>query len=133
MDPSSIKDTTALAFLGDALYEVQVRQKLVLSGIRGADRMHSASVKYVRAEAQALVMKSLQEELTESELTLVKRARNKKINTRPKNVDPMIYKWATAFEALLAHLYLTGQEGRMMEIINIAIERTEEDNGKKER
>lgn len=130
MGEQLIKDTRALAFLGDALYEAHVRHRLVLGKHRGADRLHEEAVKYVRAEAQALVIKSLQKELTEEELALVKRARNKKISTRPKNLDPLLYKWATAFEALLGHLYLTGQEERMLEIINIAIERMDEENGK---
>lgn len=131
MDERHIKDTTALAFLGDALYELYVRHRLILGSYKGADRLHGEAVKYVRAEAQAFAIKSMQNELSEDELALVKRARNKKISSKPKNADPLIYKWATAFEALLAYLYLTGQEERMVEIINTAMEKTEEENGKK--
>ena len=131
-DPGAlIKDTTALAFLGDALYELYVRHRLIIGSHKGADRLHAEAVKYVRAEAQAYAIKSLQDDLTEEEMALVKRARNKKISTKPKNVDPLVYKWATAFEALLAYLYLRGREERMLEIINIAMERTEEENGQK--
>lgn len=127
----SIKDTLSLAFLGDALYELYVREKLVSGNFKGADRLHKAAVAYVRAEAQAHAMKTLIDDLSEEELTLVKRARNKKIASRPKNVDPILYKWATAFEALLAHLYLSDQLERMKEIMEWAMIRTDEENGKK--
>lgn len=60
--------------------------------------------------------------MTDDEMSLVKRARNKKISTKPKHVDPIIYKWATAFEALIGHLYLSEKYDRMEEIINKSIQ-----------
>lgn len=110
-------NTTALAFLGDAVYEMYVRARLVAAGQIHGDLLHRAAVKYVRAEGQAAAVKAMLEDLTEEEVGLVKRARNKKITSKPKNADPVVYKWATAFEALIGYLYLSGKKERMEEII----------------
>ncbi len=126
-------NTTALAFLGDAVYEIYVREHLITSIRTGADRLHRAAVKFVRAEAQAQAMKQLLDSLSEEELGLVKRARNKKISTKPKNADPVLYKWATAFEALIGYLYLSGNRSRMEEIIDAAMESVKQSNGEKEK
>ncbi len=124
-------NTTALAFLGDAVYETYVRTRLIQRLQGDADRLHKAAVKYVRAEAQAMAMKQLLPSLSEEELGLVKRARNKKISTKPKNADPVLYKWATAFEALIGYLYLAGERSRMEEIIDAAMESVKHSNGQK--
>lgn len=122
-------NTTALAFLGDAVFETYVRNYLVLTMKADADKLHRAAVKYVRAEAQAQAMKQLLPGLSEEELNLVKRARNKKISTKPKNADPVLYKWATAFEALIGYLYLSGDKVRMEEIITESMESVKQSNG----
>ncbi len=132
MEGQNIKDTASLAFLGDALYELHVRHKLISGRHRGADMLHREAVRYVRAENQAFAMKHMLEEITPQEMEIVKRARNKKITTKPKNADPLQYKWATAFEALLGYLYLNGQLERMREVADLAIEITENQNDKKE-
>ena len=124
-------NTTALAFLGDAVFETYVRNYLVLTMKADADKLHRAAVKYVRAEAQAQAMKQLLPGLSEEELSLVKRARNKKISTKPKNADPVLYKWATAFEALIGYLYLSGDKVRMEEIITESMESVKQSNGQK--
>jgi len=124
-------NTTALAFLGDAVFETYVRNYLVLTMKADADKLHRTAVKYVRAEAQAQAMKQLLPGLSEEELNLVKRARNKKISTKPKNADPVLYKWATAFEALIGYLYLSGDKVRMEEIITETMESVKQSNGQK--
>ena len=101
-----------LAYLGDAVYELFVRQRMVDSGQVHVDRMSQEAVRYVRAEGQALAIKRMMERLTEEEQQLVKRARNKKVTSKPRNVDIHIYKWATAFEALMGYLHISGQEDR---------------------
>lgn len=116
-------NTTALAYMGDALYEVYIRRHVMETGQTNADRLHAMAVPFVRAEGQATVIKKMMEGfLTEEEASLAKRARNHKTTSRPKNASPMDYKWATAFEALLGYLYLEGKTERMMEIIGRAIE-----------
>ncbi|HPO05075.1 MAG TPA: ribonuclease III domain-containing protein [Bacillota bacterium] len=123
-------NTTTLAFLGDAIYETYVRLYIIGRMQAGADRLHRAAVKYVRAESQAEAVKQLLDSLSEEELSLVKRARNKRSATKPKNADPVSYKWATAFEALIGYLYLAGNKERMEEIINAAMESIKPDNEK---
>ncbi|MDD4583683.1 MAG: ribonuclease III domain-containing protein [Eubacteriales bacterium] len=114
-------NTTILAFMGDAVYEMHVREHLVHTGQIHGDKLHRAAVKYVRAEAQAEAIKGMLDILSQDELGLVKRARNKQITSKPKNADPLTYKWATALEALIGYLYLEGKWERMEEIIGKAM------------
>ena len=111
-----------LAFLGDAVYEQFVRERLVKQGFAGghADRLHSAAVRYVKAEAQAAIVKALMDQLSEEEQHLVTRARNHKIATKAKNASAADYKWATGFEALIGYLKLSGQDERLQEIMEAA-------------
>ncbi len=119
---STVLNTTELAFLGDAFFEIEVRKRVLQGGLRGADRLHRKAVRYVRAEAQARMIKVLfDEELTDTERDFVKRARNRKSATKPKNASVMDYKWATAFEALLGKLYVEENQDRLAEITEKAI------------
>lgn len=110
-------DTTTLAFVGDAVYEEYVREYVVECGNSKADRLHAQAVRFVNAAAQAKIMKTVFDDLPEKEQAFVKRARNKKTNTKAKNASPMDYKWATAFEALIGYYKLSGQTDVMEEII----------------
>ena len=114
------ENTIALAFIGDAVWELYIRDKIFdkISKQR-PDQMHKAAVKFVKATAQCETIKKLieQEFLSEEELALVKRARNHKVATKAKNASITEYKWATAFEALLGYLYLSKQEERLNEIM----------------
>lgn len=109
-------NTTALAFLGDAVYETFVRNRVLEQGEIHADMLHRKAVRYVRAESQARALRKLLPMLTEEEMALVKRARNRKSASKPKNADPVAYKLATAFEALVGFLYLSHQEERLRQI-----------------
>lgn len=123
-------NTTVLAFLGDSVYETFVRNHVIGKGQVNADLLHRAAVRFVRADAQAFALKAMMDGLSEEEQGLVKRARNKKISTKPKNADPVVYKWATAFEALIGFLYLSENHSRMEEIIRGAIDLIEGNKGK---
>ncbi len=123
-------NTTVLAFLGDSVYETYVRNHVIGKGQVNADLLHRAAVRFVRADAQAFALKAMMDGLSEEEQSLVKRARNKKISTKPKNADPVVYKWATAFEALIGFLYLSEDHRRMEEIIRKAIDLIEGKKGK---
>jgi ribonuclease-3 family protein len=116
-------NTTTLAWVGDAAYELCVRKRLCLTGRApsNSDALHRAAVRYVRADAQAAVIKKLFDTLTPEEQDLVKRARNKRISTKPKNADPVVYKWATAFEALVGYYCITGEDARVDEIAEKAM------------
>ena len=119
------ENTIALAFIGDAVYELYIRENLFekISKQR-PDQMHKASVKFVKAAAQCESIKRLIAEdfLTEEELALVKRARNHKVATKAKNASMVEYKWATAFEALIGYLYLSEQKERLEEIMEATYE-----------
>jgi len=125
LNPKDI-NTTALAFMGDAVYEIFVRKRVMETGQRGADRLHRAAVKYVRAEAQAAAVKSLMNDfLTEEEILLVKRARNHKSVSKSRSAGPVAYKLATAFEALLGYLYLEENYDRLALVMEEAARRIE--------
>ena len=113
-------NSIALAFMGDAVYERFIRERILRSGKTGADKMHRAAVRYVKAAAQEVSLREMLDDLTEDEQTVVHRARNHKITSKPKNADPLTYKMATAFEALLGYLYLSGQSERLAELMERA-------------
>ena len=116
-------NTTALAFVGDAVYELYIRDFIVNAGMTDPNAMHKAGTKYVRAESQAFAIKEMMGEegfLTEEELALVKRARNHKTPNRSRSANPVEYKLATAFEALVGYYYLTGDSERLGAIMQHA-------------
>ena len=109
-------NATQLAYMGDAVYEVKIRQMLI-SKSKQVDNLHTKAIKYVSAVSQARAAKMLENTLEDVEKEVFRRARNKKQKTKPKNVDHVTYKYATALEALLGYLYLTGDTLRMDEVI----------------
>ncbi len=121
-------DSMTLAYLGDSVYEVFVRERVVeLNPGRHVDRLHPEAVKYVRSDVQARVLKQLMEgTLTEEELTVVRRARNhkqiasKRIKSSKKGSDPVTEKLATACEALIGYLWQEGRTDRLKEIVDAA-------------
>lgn len=121
-NPKTI-NTTALAYIGDAVYEIYVRKHVIEGGESHVDMLHKKAVCYVRADAQAKALKTLMTGfLSEEEAALARRARNHKSASKPKNADPVTYKLATAFEAIIGYLYLSEQTQRMKEIIAKAFE-----------
>lgn len=132
MENLNFKDinTTALAYMGDGVYEVYIREYLLKQSNFNVDALHKRAVSYVSAIGQCKVMKALLqgEMLTLEETSLCRRAKNRKIASKPHNVDAMTYKFATAFEALIGMLYVDGRKSRMEEIIQFAIGKIEEEN-----
>ena len=127
-------NTTALAYIGDAVYEVYIRKHVLSKGSVHVDVLHQKSVEYVRADGQAAALKRIFDRLTPDEQALVKRARNHKSSSRPKSTDPVTYKWATAMEALVGYLYIENQSRRLDEIMEWVIReighmKNEEKNG----
>ncbi len=113
--PSSLE----LAYLGDAIYEFYVRERLV----RGGDRiqaLHRAAIGTVCAHAQSAALLRIEPVLTDAERGVVRRARNAR-QTPPHNADPAEYHRATALEALIGYLYLTDQKARMEALIEVAL------------
>lgn len=114
----------ALAYMGDAIYEVYVRWHLLINGYVKPNRLHKAATHYVSAKAQAMILKKLIDDnvLSETELSIVKRGRNAKSGTVPKNTDVQTYRYSTAFEALIGYLFLTGQSSRLNDIIDQSLQ-----------
>lgn len=112
----------ALAFIGDAVYEVFVRDYVIEKGYRTINEMHKQAIKYVRAKSQSVAVKVLNEELSETEQNVVRRGRNAHPHTVPKNADIGDYRYATALEALIGYLYLSGDTERLQYIMNKTVE-----------
>lgn len=110
----------ALAYIGDAIHSDQVRRYLLGLGHQNVDFMTKTSANYVRASAQAQVVKALLPSLTETETRMVKRGRNTSSHV-PKNADLSDYRYATGFEVLLGYLFLSGQHDRMNALIDKSI------------
>ena len=125
-----IKDCSSLtlAYLGDAVFELFVRQRVIEGGKSPkVDVLNREAVRYVKASSQAAAIKAMISEgfLTEEEIAVAKRARNHRTATKAKNADPIDYKWATALEALIGWLKLTDQTDRMLEVMEKAAQITE--------
>jgi ribonuclease-3 family protein len=121
----------ALAYMGDAVYEQAVREHLLRSGRVKPNTLHRQATTFVSAKSQAMVLKRLTEEgfLTEDELAVMRRGRNAKSGSVPKNTDVQTYNFSTAFEAVLGWLYLKERQERTDEVIRYAIEIVEELRG----
>lgn len=116
-------NTTTLAYLGDAVFEVIVREKIVTDKPGDVDRAHHTAVRYVSAAGQAKAAKAMVATgfLTEEEQAIYKKARNHRSMSRPQHADPKEYKIATGFEALLGFLYLSDERERLREIAAEAV------------
>ncbi|MCH5192816.1 MAG: ribonuclease III [Oscillospiraceae bacterium] len=108
-----------LAFLGDAVYEQLVRERLVLTANMPVKKLHQEAVERVRASYQSKAVDVLLPILTEDEEAVFKRGRNATGNTVPKSSDPVEYRRATGLETLFGYLKLTENYERMVELFDI--------------
>lgn len=108
-----------LAFVGDCVYEMLVRETLVKAANRPVNDLHRESVKYVSAKAQTLAFDKISEMLTDEEFAVFKRGRNAKVGHSPKSATEGEYHCATGVEALFGYLYLTGQTERIKELFSV--------------
>lgn len=111
-----------LAYAGDAVYELLVRSYVLNNHDISVNKMHRLTVKFVKAQAQAKIVSKLIDELSEEEKKIVKRGRNAKVTSSPKNVDFMDYRYATGFEALFGYLFLNNNIDRLMYIFDKIVE-----------
>lgn len=118
-----INNSLTLAYLGDAIYELYIREFLISKGIIKVNELQRVAVKYVSARGQANYLKNLIDSnfLNAEELNVVYRGRNHKNNHKPKNTDIITYKNATGLEALIGYLHLNKRDERIREIINYII------------
>ncbi len=108
-----------LAFIGDCIYEILVREMLVKNANRPVNDLHRESVKYVSAKAQTDAYSKIKDLLTEEETTVFKRGRNAKVGHSPKSATEGEYHCATGVEALFGYLYLNDDIDRIKELFSI--------------
>ena len=120
MEESKAKNlnSVVLAFVGDAVYSLYVREKLTFTSDAKAGELNKLATREVNASSQAEFIQSILDLLTEDELAIFKRARNAKKATKAKHASVVDYNNATGFEAVLGYLYLTGNEKRLNFILN---------------
>ena len=107
-----------LAYLGDTVWEVIVRYKL-LTRKYNVHHMHKKCVDLVNAHSQYVILGSIQDKLTDTEKEIVRRGRNAHSrHSAPRNQDPDEYAASTGFEAMFGYLYLTGQDDRICRIVD---------------
>lgn len=107
------------AYVGDCIYELYIRTDLVNKTKLKPHKLHIETIKYVKAKAQADILKKIENNLTEKELDIVRRSRNAENHHLPKNADPADYMYSTAFEGLIGYLFLTKQDDRLKEIFKM--------------
>lgn len=111
-----------LAYIGDGVWELLVRSRLIYRG-RSARHIHKDAVACVNAAAQAEALRRIEPLLTEDEADIARRGRNAHAHhAAPKNQDAADYRAATALEALIGYLYLTGQEDRLLKLFQTSQE-----------
>ncbi|MBR1444764.1 MAG: ribonuclease III [Firmicutes bacterium] len=119
-----------LAYIGDAVFEVYVRTKLLMHGNVPVNKLHKEAKKYVSAPAQAKMFEMLKNIITEEEFAVMKRGRNAKSFTSAKNASIIDYRHATGVEALIGYLYLSGNNERIKYLLDKVTEnQTENQKG----
>jgi len=111
-----------LAYIGDSVYEVFIRTLVVCEGNATVNRLHRRSTGFVKAKAQCDIVHRIMNLLSPEEQDIVRRGRNAKSGTIPKNADVTEYKYATGFESLIGYLYLKKDYNRLIEIMKMSVE-----------
>ena len=122
-DESQINQMSPLiwAYVGDCVYELYIRTYLVDNTKLKPHKLHIESIKYVKAKAQADILKEIMDKLTDDEKEIVRRARNAENHHLPKNAEPEDYMYSTAFEGLIGYLYLCKKDERLKEILEMSV------------
>jgi len=129
MDVKQMKSLT-LAYMGDAVYELYVREHLVQSGQVKPNQLHQKAIQFVSAKAQAKIILNWLEEgfLSEEEERIAYRGRNAKSGSIPKNTSVQTYRYSTAYEALIGYQYLMGNEERLNKLLSHSVQFIERGN-----
>ena len=115
-----------LAYIGDSIYDLIIKSLVINQGNRQVNKLHKETSMYVQASTQSLMMREMQEELTEEEHAVYKRGRNAKSVSPAKNQSITDYRRATGFEALLGYLYLKKEWKRMLDLVKIGLDSLKE-------
>ncbi len=115
-----------LAYIGDSIYDLIIKSLVINQGNRQVNKLHKETSMYVQASTQSLMMRAMQEEMTEEEHAVYKRGRNAKSVSPAKNQSITDYRRATGFEALLGYLYLKKEWKRMLDLVKIGLDSLKE-------
>lgn len=120
-----------LAYIGDAVYELYVRNEMLKRHHVKSGRLHALSIHYVRAKYQAEAAVRLLPELKENEKNILLRGRNADPGSVAKHASPQEYRWASGLESLIGYLYLAGEEERLKVLLAAVLneEKTEDGEG----
>lgn len=130
-DEIRLLQSAVLAFVGDAVFNLFIRERLVRGKKASSHQLHIDATRYVKAAAQSRIARELQKDFNEDEAYIFRRGRNAKSTTIPKNANLQDYHYATALEAVIGYLYLTNQKERLDGLLEQAasiIERDETEN-----
>lgn len=116
-----------LAYIGDSIYDLVIKSLVINEGNKQVNKLHQETSKLVQASAQSLMMRTMQEHLTEEEHAVYKRGRNAKSISPAKNQSITDYRRATGFEALLGYLYLKKDYKRLLDLVKIGLDSLESD------
>lgn len=116
-----------LAYIGDSVYDLIIKNLVVNQGNKQVNKLHKDTIHYVNAKTQSLMMRAMQEVLTEEESVVYKRGRNSKSISPAKNQSITDYRRATGFEALIGYLYLKKDWKRMLELIKVGMDSLKEE------
>ena len=119
-----------LAYIGDCIYDLVIKSLVINEGNKKVNKLHQETSRLVQASAQSLMMRTMQEHLTEEEHAVYKRGRNAKSVSPAKNQSITDYRRATGFEALLGYLYLKKDYKRLLDLVKIGLDSL--DNGRTE-
>ena len=120
-DEVNLMSPLVWAYIGDCVYELYIRNMLVNKTNLKPHQLHLEAIKYVKAGAQANILKNLSEKLSEEEQDIVRRTRNTENHHVAKNADINEYMYATAFEGLIGYLYLTKKDDRLKQILDLCV------------
>ncbi|PKM58863.1 MAG: ribonuclease III [Firmicutes bacterium HGW-Firmicutes-4] len=121
IEQAAAMNPLALAYIGDGIFSDLIRKYLLGCGHQNVNFMTKTSISYVRASAQAQIIRQLLPQLSEAEERMVKRGRNTASQV-PKNANPSDYRYATGFETLIGYLFLCGEIERMNDLIYQSID-----------
>jgi len=116
-----------LAYIGDCVYDLVIKSMIINAGNKQVNKLHQETSSLVQASTQSLMMRTMQEHLTEEEHAVYKRGRNAKSVSPAKNQSITDYRRATGFEALLGYLYLKKDYKRLLDLVKIGLESLDSD------
>ena len=121
-EEAKLKNPQVLAFIGDAVYSLYVRNLIVLNNEGKSGELHKLTTKFVKAKSQSETIEKIMPLLTEKENDIFRRGRNYKTQSVAKNSSVQEYHRATGFEAVLGYLYLSGQFERINQLLKVGVE-----------